>query len=135
MRSGTLIIWYTACIHWIWGILLLSSSAPLTVTAIYTMTQLGLVQAPHLGILYLMVSFAATIGLATPHDVRPYFLMPQQLALGISSYGALRAMWLGAFADGVLRPSEFLVADQIYMVLLMLFHMIAVITLSREDPS
>jgi hypothetical protein len=44
----------------------------------------------------------------------------------MSAAGAIEAMWLGQFADGVLRPTAFIAADQMYTVLAALGHTVAI---------
>lgn len=122
------IIWYAICLHWLWGVLLLSSPTPLEITAIAASAHLGLASASHLGILYLTVAFLALLGLAAPRGINVIMLIPQQIILVISAFGAIRAMALGTFADGVLRPVPFLIADQAPAVLAAFFHILAVYT-------
>jgi hypothetical protein len=59
-------------------------------------------------------------------------LIPQQILLLLSATGAFEAMWLGQFADGVVRPNAFIVADQIGGVLLAVGHTVAIIAHARR---
>lgn len=119
-------VWYVICLHWVWGALLLSSPAPLNITAINSLTHFGFVSAPYVGILFLTVAFLAAISRATPKAVSIFFILPQQLVLFVSAIGAVSAMTTGTFADGVERPIPFLIADQAPAVLIALFHITSV---------
>ncbi len=126
MRSSHLVIWYAICLHWIWGTLLLMSPTPLWVTGIATIPSLGFVDASTVGAFYLAIAFMALMGLAAPKYVGTIFLLPQQIVLVLSAYGAIHAMHTGAFADGVIRSTPFIIADQLPAVLLAVFHIISV---------
>ena len=58
-------------------------------------------------------------------------LIPQEIVLSISAAGALKAMWTGSFADGVLRSNVFIAADQVYSVILAIGHALAIIFHAR----
>ncbi len=49
-------------------------------------------------------------------------LVPQQFVLFLSAGGALHAIILGQFADGTVRSSGFLLADQSSIIILAVFH-------------
>ena len=65
--------------------------------------------------------------------VRIFLLLPQQVILWFSLVGAIDAMWLGQFADGVERPHWFLIVDQIPVVLVALGHTAALLLISRGE--
>lgn len=121
MRSNWSIL-YGIMLHWIWGIMLLYSTAPLNITAISYITKIGLVSASSAGMLYLLVSFLAVIGLVAPKQAGAIFLLPQQLLLILSACGAVSAMMTGTFADGTHRPIPFLIADQSPAILAAIFY-------------
>ena len=104
----------------------MSSSAPLGITAIASVAKFGLVSAPYTGLLYLAVAFLAAMGCVAPKAVGLLFVLPQQLVLLVSAFGALTAMATGTFADGALRPVSFIVADQSPIVLVTIFHILSV---------
>jgi hypothetical protein len=54
-------------------------------------------------------------------------LIPQQSLLLISAAGAIAAMVLSQFADGIARPRPFIVADQLHIVLAALGHAGAIV--------
>ncbi len=55
-------------------------------------------------------------------------LLPQQILLMMGVSGAIEAIWLSQFADGVLRPRAFIAADQINSVLAAIGHTVAIIS-------
>ena len=56
------------------------------------------------------------------------FLIPQQSLLLVSAAGAITAMVLSQFADGVVRPRAFIAADQMHIVLAALGHGAAIVS-------
>lgn len=126
IRNTKFVVWFAICLHWVWGTLLLMTPAPQGVTAISTMVNLGMVSAPNLGMFYLLIALLAAVGLAAPKYIGYIFIAPQQIALFIAAYGAINAMQSGTFADGVIRPTAFLVADQMPIILLAVFHLICI---------
>lgn len=126
-------IWYAIALHWVWGVVLLSSTAPLNITAISTIVQLGVVSSNIAGLFYLLIASIAMIGLFGPRRTSLIFLLPQTAVLWMAAYGALTAMITGTFADGVVRPVAFLVTDQAPAVLAALFHTLAVLNHHFRD--
>lgn len=57
------------------------------------------------------------------------YVLPQQFVLGISAAGAILAMYRSHYADGVIRPGTFIVADQLAIVLTWGFHTAAIVFL------
>ena len=65
---------------------------------------------------------SAGLALYSLRDINPklkvLFVLPQQFLLLLSSFGAARAIVLSQFADGVVRPWQFIAVDQsIWLVL------------------
>jgi hypothetical protein len=111
MRHSWIIL-YATILHWIWGIMLLSSNAPINVTAISSITKVGLTSPASIGTFCLTASFLALLGMFSPKPIGAIFFIPQQLILVVSAFGAIMAMSNGSYADGVQRPVPFLIADQ-----------------------
>lgn len=122
------VIVYAILLHVVWGITLLTSPAPLGVTAIYSIIHLGITSGQTAGYFYLLVALLATIGLTAPKPAGFFFLLPQQLVLVGSAFGAAGAMVSGTFLDGTVRGSAFLIADQAPVVLLALLHTVSMYT-------
>lgn len=106
------IIAFAITLHILWGIGLLISPSPQNITAIAALVKLGMASPAGIGVLYLTVALSALLGMTLCLRVGLFFLLPQALMLCLSASGALKAMWCGCFADGVVRDSSFLVADQ-----------------------
>jgi hypothetical protein len=119
-------LWYAIALHWIWGVTLLSSNSPLGVTAIASIVDVGMASNKTAAFLYLVVSVLAAIAMWTPKWVSIPLIIPQSLMLVLSAWGAAGAMAAGSFADGVVRPQAFLVADQAPAILAAIFHTMAV---------
>lgn len=58
-------------------------------------------------------------------------LIPQQLLLLVSAFGGIRAAVDGHYADGTVRPWQFIVADQLPVILLALVYTTAMLAMSR----
>ncbi len=54
-------------------------------------------------------------------------LMPQQVLLIVSAATVAQAMLLGRFADGVVRTSKFLTADQAWPLVMAIIHVVALL--------
>ena len=123
------IIWWAVIVHFVWGILLLVDVSPLGITAIHEFALLGLPRYV-ISALFIVAAAMSTWGLVhKPKSdiIRILYLLPQQMLLVISAVGAAKAMWLSQFADGVIRPREFLIADQMPVILTAIFHTLAIL--------
>ncbi len=123
-------------LHLLWcaGILLEPSSVFATAPSA-ALVLMGLVTgsqqwAP--AILFFVVAMMAGYGLCIRSPWRHLWMVPQHAVLSISAIGALHAMWLGQFADGVQRTRWFLIVDQSPIVLITLAHLTALILISKE---
>jgi hypothetical protein len=117
-------VWYAVTLHVIWATLLFTGDDAKHATAVYTLARLFPAKTG-LAIVLLFVAIMASYGLLKrtgPPGGRIMLLVPQQLVLGISAAGCVRAMWLGHFADGVTRPTAFLIADQAPAILALMAH-------------
>ena len=111
--------------HLVWASALMIDPAAGFVTAIHALVlflgQTGTVAALTFGsIMSLMALFAnssRSVG---------WLLIPQQVILCVSGAGAIEAMWLSQFADGVIRPQAFLIADQLPALLFAIGHTVAI---------
>ena len=97
-------------------------------TSLKTVKSLG-GNAHLLGLLYLassmLVLFATWRG---KDDLRALLCYgPQQFFMLISAFGAIRAMISSQFADGVIRPMAFIVADQHLWLFIGVAHTIALV--------
>lgn len=82
-----------------------------------------------LGAVLLGATFFALGGLAVRHLApltRLCLMAPQQALLVITAGGALRAVWVGAYADAVLRSHLFILVDQYPRIVFAALHVAAV---------
>ncbi len=124
-------LWLAVTIHLLWGILILASGEMVTaITAIHTtMSVLGTAQ--RVAFAYILASvltlaaiiFEKRIGVAG----ELLCLMPQQFLLMLSAFGAINAIWISAFADGIVRARSFLAADQGIAILVAIFHTLTIL--------
>ena len=123
------IVWYAIIQHAVWAFTLLVSDAPMGITAIDALrvfTDNRIVMAS----MYFAASLLSLRALLRDKldSNNVLLLIPQQFFLMLSAYGAVKSMWIGAFADGVIRPHEFLIADQLPAVLIGVMHTLAITT-------
>jgi len=128
-------VWFAVGLHLLWASLLLAGSeAPKHATALYALAELFPAKTG-LAIILVTVAWCAMYGIVK-HKLsvaaRVMLLTPQQILLGISAAGALRAMILGHFADGVARPHTFLIADQSPAILALMIHTATILYLARS---
>jgi hypothetical protein len=79
----------------------------------------------------LVASVMSMVGITIDKSWSGILLIPQQVILLLSASGALSAMFLGHFADGVERSRAFILADQCHIVLAAIFHTLALILFVR----
>jgi hypothetical protein len=130
--SALMGVWFAVLLHGLWASLLLFSDDPKNVTAIAALAELFPAKTG-LAIVLIAVASCASYGIlrdSGPVGSRVMLLLPQQLVLGVSAAGALRAMWIGQFADGIDRPVTFLIADQSPAVLALLIHSATIVYLA-----
>ena len=115
-----------------WGLLLLWDKRASGVTAIASMSdRLGVTAS---AVAFLIVGVLAFVALFLERQrwrgifLAPALLIPQQIVLMFSAAGAVHAMISSSFADGVVRPRAFLIADQYPAVIVMLFHTLAIVS-------
>ncbi len=132
-RPISIMVLFAIALHFSWGFILAidNKNSALGVNAINALHRY--ISSPHLLIAALWgVALLALCGLFTRTPWVVFLLMPQQILLMMSAAGAVESMWLGQFADGVLRPHTFIIADQIYSILAAIGHTVAIIMHARR---
>lgn len=125
-RPVSIMVLYAVTLHVWWAFLILLDKSALGATGPAALGQW--VHSPTL--LAAVIAGAAGLAAIAMFTHRPWvllFLVPQQMLLMAVAAGAVEAMWLGQFADGVLRPRAFIAADQAPSVLGAIGHTIAMI--------
>ena len=123
-------LWYSVAIHALWALLLIFGDPSTTgITAISHTYKIGIFNEIGLGLAYLVVAGMAAFGLTGKLNVfwSVIVILPQQMLLMFSAWGAGAAIIAGQFADGVPRPHEFIAADQGPVILLALGHSAALL--------
>lgn len=133
LRGATMMgVWYAIVLHLVWaGLILATNNAPKNVTAVSAVAELFPAKGG-LAIVFATVAFCALLSIYQKRItlLKIALLIPQQLILGISAAGALRAMYLSHYADGVIRARGFIIADQLPAVLALLVHSITIVYLA-----
>lgn len=123
-------ILYVIVLHYAWAVLIFIYDGVTAVTALAAMRYI--MPRPFVMI---ALTVAATLSLwslfARSKWTAVLLMVPQQFFLFVGAGGAVEAMWEGHFADGVVRPHTFLIADQIHMVLTAICHSLAMYVIVR----
>jgi hypothetical protein len=131
---GVLVVIYAIAVHLITGVILIVNPDAGASTGPSSVVQL-LFDSPLLAGVAMLIAAALA---AAAHIYRPlgsWAFLPQQLLLIVAAVGALVAVVMGNYADGVVRPTLFILTDQLLVMLLPIFHAVAIIFLRDYDPS
>jgi hypothetical protein len=116
---------YAVALHLVWGVLGLVDPAAYDSTAFSALFRLfGYATSP----ICFAVAASALVGIGTHGRLKGLaFMLPQQTILLISAFGAVHAMMLSQFADGVIRPRAFIIADQVPAVITAIGHTVSMV--------
>ena len=126
-------LWYAVCVHTSWAVILLAGGeSAVRATPIHTISGHAQWIGLSLPVLLLATSALATYGLTKAQSpyTRALCLIPQQGAVIATAGGAIAAVISGHYADGVMRPAAFILADQLPSILIAVFHTFAVFDLA-----
>lgn len=130
---GIAIVWHILC-----AAALYIEPAAINATALFTMLIVvrditGSVDLHLSAFVFAAVALLAFVGMFVSD---PYWriglIIWQHIILWVSATGALHAMYIGQFADGVTRPRGFLIVDQSPVVLIALAHAVAICIIASE---
>jgi hypothetical protein len=130
-RSISIMVCYAIGLHLSWAVILLIDSSATNATAVHALYRY-LHSVPLLSLMLFAAAGLAMKGLCTRVPWIVLLLLPQQILLLMSAAGAVEAIWISQFADGVIRPRAFLAADQIYSILAAIGHTVAIIAHARR---
>ncbi len=122
----SVMVLFAVGLHLWWALMILIDQSALQATGLASIHRY--IHSPAL--LTISLCFAASlafIGLSIRSPWAFVLLLPQQVLLMMSAAGAVEAMWIQQYADGVLRPFAFIAGDQIYSVLGAIGHTTAII--------
>lgn len=127
----SIIVCCAVAVHLFWAWMIIRNEAALNATALNILFRY--VHSPLLLVFLLGLSSAlAVIAMILQGVYSPLLLIPQQLVLMASASATIDAVWLGQFADGVLRPPEFIASDQVWPFIIAIGHSWAVIMYARQ---
>jgi len=119
--SHVWIIWYAVILHTVWGCLLLLSPSAYGATAIHIFH--GLPRDLIASVLFLASGMAVWAVTRPRPSLRSLAaLLPQQGLLTLSAYGAVAAVVVAHYGDGVSRPRLFILADQAPAIIALILH-------------
>lgn len=127
-----IIVCVTIALHLIWSVGLALEPAAVNATGPYAI--LIVARSPNIAAaIFAGVALLAIAGLLLKRRrYRFLLILPQQAVLWFSIFGAVNAMVLGQFADGVQRAHWFLIVDQVPTVLIALGHTIAILLIAGK---
>ncbi len=120
----SVMVLFAVTLHFFWAFAILTDPLALGATGISS-----LYRWIHPGALLVAVLCGASTltltGLTLRYPWSFVMLIPQQLLLMMSAAGAIEAVFLSQYADGVLRHWTFIAADQAYSVIAAMGHTLA----------
>lgn len=125
----SIMVLFAIALHIVWVVVILIDVSSIHATALAALARY--IEPPLLLAFVITVAvILALIGLFTRSSWIVMFLLPQQALLMMGAAGAIEAIWLSQFADGVIRPRAFIAADQMYAVLAAIGHTTAITALA-----
>lgn len=127
------VLYVASTVHLIWGICILQGPAAMATTPTHV---LGWLIPDHtwLGIGLLAISVCSLYSTSRADLLSLLLVLPQQATLMLSAAGSLSMVLAGHYADGVIRPQQFILADQITVVALAFGHSAAIIDYYGRMP-
>lgn len=125
-----LIVWFAILLHILWAIdMFIDPVQSGLATAPYAVKSAFGSIAPTILFMGCMLAF---LGMIIHHRMWSVILMlPQQTLLFVSAVGAVKAIVLGHFADGVQRSRMFIATDQEPAIILAVLYTIAIFQVAR----
>ena len=134
MMKNNLIIYYAIILQAITVLFLLTSPVPILVASLGVFYKIFMI--PQIGALLMLLSIIlATIGLFVKTQSRLHFLffIPQYLFLLLTAGSALNYVFEGHYADGVIRPWQFIFIDQIHSMILAFLYTSSIFRFRKEN--
>jgi hypothetical protein len=121
----SIMVMFAVALHLFWASIVLIDSSALGATGVASV-YLYIQPPAALAIVMATAALLAILALSLSRPRVVILLVPQQILLMMSAAGAVEAIWLGQYADGIMRPRAFIAADQMYSVLAALGHTAAI---------
>ncbi len=125
---------YCTSLHLAWAIIISKSHEATGATPVAALAAL-FKSDDALVIVLISAAILSMAGLISRLPWTVVLLMPQQSLLLISAFGAFAAIVGSQYADGIMRPREFIAADQIGVILGALGHAGAIIVSTYDRVS
>jgi hypothetical protein len=119
LPNPTWIIFYASAIHWAWGISLFVDGASRIAAWEVFISMPSIL----LGLMFISVACSAFYSILKRVSV--LWMIPQQLVLMAMAFGQSKLIIAGHYADWVWRPPYFIYRDQVWGILLAVFHLLA----------
>jgi hypothetical protein len=130
---GALVIFYAIVIHVVTGTILILDPNAGASTGPSSVVQL-LFDSELLAGLAMLTAAGLAVAAHVFRPLRSWALWPQQLLLVVAAIGALVAVVMGNYADNTVRPTLFIATDQLPVMLLPIFHALAIIFSRDYNP-
>lgn len=131
--SVSIMVMYACALHLSWAIIALIDRTAIGATAVDALYRF----INSIPVLIAVLIAAAAMAFFAMFASKPWLfllLMPQQILLCMSAAGAIEAMWIHQFADGVIRPFGFIAADQMHIALAAAGHTAAIVAHALRIP-
>lgn len=127
MRLNILLLYFVAFKHLIWGIVIISTPFVINTSTLATINSLFVYYWAG-GIALITSSLIAIYGLKRSTTLLGdiIYLIPLQFFVWLAALTAVNAVLSGHYADGVIRPRQFIFVDQLTHILLSVFVTIVV---------
>lgn len=125
-------VWLASTLHIAWAALILVDVAATDATPVHILLVVFYNQFVVAGILTVTALLPLYIRFRPPDYGYILCLVPQQTVLLISAFGSAVAAATGTYADGVLRPQAFILADQMLPILVASFYTLTIFETAEE---
>ena len=122
MTNQKNVILFVAILHILWGVLILNYGNNLHTTALH---QMSLLFGSHylVALVLFFASILAFYGIITKKDaVATILFIPQNFLLSISFLSVVLAVYQSHYGDGVPRPFQFILSDQLIVIMVFLIY-------------
>jgi hypothetical protein len=134
MRLLSSPVTFASVLHCFWAGMLMFSAVPLMTTPLSTLDR-AFGGRFVLSAIFMTVSTLALHGATKPRTRAGLACMlPQWALLLTSAWGGILAAWMGMYADGVPRPTAFILADQFPIILAAALYGPAILVWHLSDP-
>ncbi len=133
-RAVSIMVLYATLLHITWGLMILGDDSALRGNALDSIFKIF----PYPDGVALLLFGAAMMALVgTVAHTKGFWvallLIPQQILMMITAAGAIESIWLGQFADGVIRSHMFIASGEVNNIIAALCHTTALVLYARGE--